>query len=121
VKLYQHPGEKDQYLLFYCPGCKEVHAFDKRWTFDGNMEAPTFSPSLRIGPYWREPPGWDRETAPKNPDGSLQLGPDGRTLGAVEWTCHSFVRAGRIEFLGDCTHELTGKTVDLPELPEWAL
>lgn len=31
--------------------------------------------------------------------------------------CHSFVRDGRIQFLGDCTHELAGKTVDLPDWP----
>lgn len=32
--------------------------------------------------------------------------------------CHSFVRAGRIEFLGDCTHALAGQTVPLPPWPE---
>lgn len=39
--------------VFYCPGCKCGHSFDVRtdgkrpaWTFDGNMERPTFSPSL---------------------------------------------------------------------------
>jgi hypothetical protein len=31
--------------------------------------------------------------------------------------CHSFVRNGRIEFLGDCTHALAGQTVDLKDLP----
>jgi hypothetical protein len=31
--------------------------------------------------------------------------------------CHSFVRNGRIEFLGDCTHALASQTVDLPDLP----
>lgn len=30
--------------------------------------------------------------------------------------CHSFVTAGRIEFLPDCTHALAGQTVDLPEI-----
>jgi hypothetical protein len=29
--------------------------------------------------------------------------------------CHSFVTDGRIQFLEDCTHELAGQTVDLPE------
>ncbi|MGC4033677.1 MAG: hypothetical protein QM754_18485 [Tepidisphaeraceae bacterium] len=29
------------------------------------------------------------------------------------YRCHSFVRDGQIEFLGDCTHELAGKTVPL--------
>lgn len=31
--------------------------------------------------------------------------------------CHSFVRAGKIEFLGDCTHALKGQTVPLPDWP----
>lgn len=30
--------------------------------------------------------------------------------------CHSYVTNGRIQYLGDCTHELAGQTVDLPEL-----
>lgn len=38
----------------------------------------------------------------------------------LTWTddarCHSFVKDGRIRFLGDCTHDLAGQTVDLPEL-----
>jgi hypothetical protein len=32
--------------------------------------------------------------------------------------CHSFVRAGRIEYLGDCEHELPGGAVDMVPLPE---
>lgn len=32
---------------------------------------------------------------------------------SVDTVCHSFVRDGRIEFLGDCTHELAGKSVAL--------
>lgn len=30
--------------------------------------------------------------------------------------CHSFITAGRIRFLADCTHALAGQTVDLPEI-----
>jgi hypothetical protein len=44
----------------YCPGCELLHAFavDKpfdngsRWSFDGNLEKPTFSPSMNIGNNW---------------------------------------------------------------------
>lgn len=32
--------------LFYCPGCKQAHAIDTRWQFDGDWDKPTFSPSL---------------------------------------------------------------------------
>lgn len=31
--------------------------------------------------------------------------------------CHYFIKAGRIEFCGDCTHALKGQTVDLPDFP----
>lgn len=30
--------------------------------------------------------------------------------------CHSFVTDGKIRFLNDCTHELKGKTVLLPDI-----
>jgi|SRR5579864_267001 len=38
---------------FWCPACLEVHHFNTAvfqplWSFDGNMEAPTFGPSLRM-------------------------------------------------------------------------
>ena len=32
--------------------------------------------------------------------------------------CHSFVTDGKIQFLGDCTHELAGQTVELIARPE---
>lgn len=38
----------------------------------------------------------------------------------VEKVCHSFVTDGRIQFLADCTHDLAGLTVDLPDFPEQA-
>lgn len=76
---------------FDCPGCEEPHVIptkphERGWDFDGNEAAPTFSPSILV-----------HET-PVSP------------------RCHSFVRAGRIEFLSDCTHKLAGLTVELPEL-----
>ena len=30
--------------------------------------------------------------------------------------CHSFIRDGKIQFLGDCWHDLKNKIVDLPEI-----
>ena len=35
--------------------------------------------------------------------------------------CHSFLRAGRFEFLSDCTHEKAGQTIPLEPLPDCAL
>lgn len=36
--------EQEDYLIF-CPGCGHGHAYDRRWTFNGDFEKPTFSPS----------------------------------------------------------------------------
>lgn len=92
-----------------CPGCRMLHAFTlsnddgtvpagPAWEWDGNLEAPTFSPSLLCvdGPLYGE----DRE-------------PLGTGI------CHSFVRDGRWEFLTDSSHHLSGQTVDMVPLPEW--
>lgn len=34
--------------IIWCPGCKEHHRLDQCWIFNGNLERPTFSPSLLI-------------------------------------------------------------------------
>jgi len=86
---------------FSCPGCKDVHQIDERWSFNGNEEKPTFTPSLLV-------------TYPANPDASEEF---------AEWRqerrCHSFVTDGRIQFLEDSTHDLAGQTVELKEF-SWA-
>lgn len=76
---------------FWCPGCKTNagHRIIESygWTFDHNFERPTIQPSLLVD--------WGR----------------GRMI------CHSFVTAGRIQFLTDSTHDLAGQTVDLLPRP----
>ena len=94
-------------LAFWCPGCESIDSDGERhgglhmlpvtgdangrpvWTFDGNTEAPTFSPSV------------------------LSTRPD--------FVCHSFIKGGMVQFLGDCTHALKDQTVPLPDLPDWAV
>lgn len=103
---------------FWCPGCREMHqvwtdrAERPCWTFDGNVEHPTFTPSLLITGKQIE------QDAQGNWTGEWIKGPDGKALDHV---CHSFVTAGRLLFLADCTHVLKGQTVDLPDLPQWAI
>ena len=84
----------------WCPACETKHyiAVDKPlnngalWSFDGNAQAPTFNPSVRV---------------------SIPA-----AHGLPTRCCHYFIRAGTIEYCADCTHALAGKTVDLPEVPD---
>jgi hypothetical protein len=55
------------------------------WEFDGDLQRPTFSPSFLVYADGFHP------------------------------RCHSFVRAGKIEYLGDCDHAFAGQTLEIPE------
>lgn len=89
-------------FLFWCPGCKCSHGVwvssanghtGATWGFNGNMDLPTFTPSI--------------------------LCRSGNESGPT--VCHSFVRDGRIEYLGDCTHDLRGQTVEMVDWEDLTL
>jgi hypothetical protein len=80
------------------------------WSWNGSMEIPTFIPSILItdGHYVLGHKGQDcwctyNREHPDEPS-PFHCG-----------ICHSYVTAGWIHFLADCTHELAGMTVNLPE------
>lgn len=106
-------------LLFWCPGCKEMHQVQTgngpgpRWGFNGDYDRPTFTPSvlIRTGHHVPGQNGkdcWCTYNA-KHPDKPSRFKCS---------VCHSFVRDGQIQFLGDCTHELAGQTVPLAGVEE---
>lgn len=77
------------------------------WGFDGNVNSPTFTPSVSIS-------------------GKKCVFVDGKWTGewvrdangnAVDDRCHYNLTAGQLKFHGDSTHPLVGKLVPLPELP----
>jgi hypothetical protein len=84
-------------LWFFCSGCQGPHrvpiAGENAWTWNGSTERPTLSPSIRC--RWNE----GEAQTPK--------------------VCHSFMRDGALEFLGDCTHELAGRTVPIVPWEAW--
>lgn len=100
-KLYQHvPGM----IGFYCPACDNMHYYytkdyehpGPKWDFNGDLENPTFSPSLL------------RSTnIPRN---------EAEKINRVEYTqCHLFVTNGQIQYCTDCPHEFAGQTIPLPD------
>ena len=88
-----------EYYSFYCPGCKHLHVYNVStdgWQFNGNMDNPSFTPSLlNTVKIKNEVTGmYDIETE----------------------RCHLFVTDGRIIYCGDCSHELKGQTIEMPEV-----
>jgi len=86
---------------YWCPGCDGGHTIHyggaETWTWDGNAEKPTFSPSVLANGL--------------------------RGIASEEWLkrhprCHAFVRAGKIYYLSDCEHSLANQEVDMVPLPE---
>ncbi len=91
IKLrYSEKEPKRDHYRFICPGCKDIHGFAvPAWTFDGNFDQPTIGGSVLVNR------NLDCPDVPR---------------------CHSTITKGMIQFLPDCTHELAGKTVELPEI-----
>lgn len=89
IEILTGPHGKDiKSVFFHCPGCNGTHGVPfeghRAWQFNGDLEKPTISPSLLINAHMKN-----------------------------KTRCHLFVKGGKIEFLGDCDHELAGKTVDM--------
>lgn len=80
-------------VVYWCPGCKTNHSIRHR------------------------PGGWTYDDNPENPTFSPSILVD---YGNGK-TCHHFVRAGQIQFLGDCYHELANKTVPMEDFDDGSL
>jgi hypothetical protein len=62
--------------------------YDRGWTFDGNLDKPTFTPSFK-------------HTGGRGPT----------------WVCHYVLMVGVLTFQDDCSHALKKREVPLPDLP----
>lgn len=88
-------------VWLFCPGCQSLHM-------------PRFRCPDHGGP--KEGPVWEGDpySSPFTMSPSLLI-----YKTAVSPQCHSFIRNGQWEFLGDCTHSLANQTVPLEPLPDW--
>lgn len=101
-------GVEAAQLGIFCPGCGIAHFVNVKawqagcavWTWNGDRDKPTFSPSLLV--RWNGSKRGDSDE-PRHPYSSDE-----------KRVCHSFVRDGQWQFLGDCTHTLRGQTVQIP-------
>ena len=90
-----------EYYSFYCPGCKHQHVYSicsdgSGWQFNGNMGKPSFTPSLL---------------------NSMKIKNEITGVYDIEKErCHLFVTDGKIIYCGDCSHELSGQTIEMSEI-----
>ncbi|HXR93556.1 MAG TPA: DUF6527 family protein [Steroidobacteraceae bacterium] len=98
---------------FWCPGCEEYHSIRTRgqgaWGFNGNYDAPTFTPSVLVeGTRFTERGEQQHEAwvaaGCQSPPPEFER---------TDNRCHSFVTDGKIQFLSDSKHKLAGQTVPL--------
>jgi hypothetical protein len=79
----------------WCEACESIHCFriehpfnanGPTWKFDGNMDSPSFHPSMRLF------------TGHKNSPNTV---------------CHYFVKGGMIDYCNDSPHRLRGQKIEL--------
>lgn len=111
---YKRTGE----YSFKCPGCGDIHIITTetpqsngaKWGFNGNLDLPTFTPSIFVksGHYadGKTDNCWCSYNK-EHPDNPAPF---------ECYICHSFITDGKIKFLTDCTHELAGHTVELNDI-----
>lgn len=95
----------------WCPACKEMHRLPDGWTFsNGDLEKPSFQPSFLHGGI----------LTVKDSNGQWMGEWVLDALGKpIPYVCHYILTDGILNFCPDCTHEMAGKSVPLPELPDF--
>lgn len=97
AKLLSNENGVADTVVIQCPGCQCWHPFaiapsahprGLTWTFNNDLERPTFTPSLDCN---RDDP---------------------------KTRCHSIVTDGKIQFVPGCYHSLDGQTIDLPDIED---
>lgn len=98
-KLVKHESEGVEAYSHWCTACQECHTFyiqdqgPEKWSFNGNVDRPTFSPSMKL---YRIGKKKDEE----------------RTL------CHYILTDGVMNYCNDSPHAFAGKSVPLEDIPD---
>lgn len=106
---------------FWCPGCEDTHPYQvipstMAWQFNGDLEKPTFTPSLLVHPHRTFKKDVTREEIAE----AQKITPEGQPLVGITFMtprCHLFLTDGKLSFCSDSEHRLAGQTVDLPDWP----
>jgi len=111
TKLRKLEGGK---VSYWCPGCDMAHVLTVEpgqpgpcWGFNGDPDAPSFSPSVLVR--------YDHWVPPVTHENLAEWKRAPWVQHKVTDICHAFVTDGQVQFLIDSTHKLAGQTVPLPD------
>lgn len=86
-----------KYYTFWCVGCQEMHMFKTgkdSWWFNGDLDNPTVTNSIKTTSYWNEEKQLHEETI-----------------------CHLNITNGKLHYYNDCTtHGLSNQVVEMKEV-----
>ena len=86
---------KGSHWMIKCQACDHHYIPKDRWKFDGNVESPSFTPSVNESVNQPEMDGYRPEVK------------------SSRW--HFTVTKGKITYGDDCSHDLRGQTLILPD------
>lgn len=109
VRHIDDQGDKYDGIMLWCPGCQ--YEDDGRMVGGAHMLPVSGDGNKR--PTW----AWNGDLVNVTLEPSILT----RTSrgGQADFVCHSFLRNGQWQFLGDCTHHLANQTVPMLPLPDW--
>jgi|ERR1017187_10157113 hypothetical protein len=94
--------------IHWCPGCKETHRLPDAWSFNGDLDRPTFKPSFKHTGKQAITDEFGEWTGEYRRDAAGV---------ALDGCCHYILTDGVLDFQRDCHHALAGTKVPLPDLP----
>lgn len=131
MKLKRFEGPLNAGYSFWCAGCNDRHMVCTEakpgysgpvWSFNGDLDRPVFGPSVLVtsGHYCR---GYQTGHGCYCTANAEEIAAGREPFPYKCGICHTFVgcngaQPGQIIYLGDCTHELAGRVIDLPEIPD---
>jgi hypothetical protein len=115
VAMIRHVIDGDDrydHILVWCPGCQ----YERDGRMVAGLHALPVTGDSSKHPVWT----WNGDLVNVTLEPSI-LTHMKRGEQQTEFVCHSFLRNGQWQFLGDCTHALAGQTVAMVPLPDWVV
>ena len=103
-------------IALWCPGCQYPDPEDGKMRGGLHMLPVGSQTTDTPRPTWQ----WNGDLVNVGLEPSI-LTRTTRGPARVEFVCHSFLRNGQWQFLGDCTHALANQTVAMVPLPDWVV